>query len=314
MPRSRLRSLWPVSQRPDQDLDAKQSHRWLVGVRRAAALAIIVFTVAVAFGGFLETCHDEVVGETADVVRVCEDSAVAEPRYVLALVVALLLLWPDLSEFSVGGISLKRRVERAEEAQQSLQHEVVQLRQSFNFQQRVEVPVYINFDDPALADPLPDRERPEITSEPQAPPDTATQALVVLRTYEALRFFDIRAGQVPDTVDVFKDGGQTQIDHWRTEVARHWPEAVGLPVATLAEQAYVFSNNFPDHLRAIRAIRNAIAHGQPVQEDDLLRAYDIALILRSWLVDRFEAHREGFQNLDPDERMHVGPLVQESDA
>jgi hypothetical protein len=107
-----------------------------------------------------------------------------------------------------------------------------------------------------------------------------------------LSIFDLRSGRVPDSTEfVFEKPPSPHARLWAAEVAEMWPEAHGLGAAMCAEQARVFSSNFPDMLSGLRAVRNAIAHEMPVAEDDLTATLSIAQGLEAFLLDRFSHWR-----------------------
>ena len=70
-----------------------------------------------------------------------------------------------------------------------------------------------------------------------------------------------------------------------------------VPIPAIAELAHVFERDFPDSIQAVRAVRNAIAHGKSVEDDDLRTAYEVALALEEEVTERIGVLRSALEEL-----------------
>jgi hypothetical protein len=94
-------------------------HDWLTSpggrlLRYGAVLLIVGAAVYLSLTGWLQVC--EVVESDADgVTRTCSGPDLTSAGVLAAVIFVLLLLWPDLSEFSAFGVTLKKLVQRVDE-------------------------------------------------------------------------------------------------------------------------------------------------------------------------------------------------------
>lgn len=262
-----------------------------------------------AFLGVLEVCEQTavVVEDSVQVHEVCKDAPVADARYMLAVLLGLLLLWPDVSEMSVGSVSLKRRVANTEAKQEALETEfaglqqVVQLQANQQVTQRFELqPMYVNWHDPKTLQPI---------AESPSPPPVAERdqmRIRILDLWAKLQLFDYRFAMRERQL------GRGEWFHasWPDLVAQKWPTTVGLGVVSTEEQARVFTENFSQSLDAIGSVRNAIAHGVHVADEDLETAYGLAVSLEAWLNERFQVHGAALKEFESDGPKDVGPRIQ----
>jgi hypothetical protein len=257
--------------------------RWLL------AASILAAGTAAAFLGWLEVCEQAAVGlqTRVEVVEVCNDAPVTDPRYLLALLVALVVLWPELSELSVGSISIKRRLAATETRQGALESDVVGLRQIVQFQANTTAtasvqlfPTWFSRDDPSI--------QAALAAAPQAPGGDRTLAemkIALIEEYERLRWFDLRVEQPlwirPIDIDDLMAGITV-----RHEIADHWPEAVGLRLSALQSVAEFFTRDYGGPLVAVRAMRNSLAHGASVEDEDVATMYKLATALERLISQR----------------------------
>jgi hypothetical protein len=117
--------------------------RWILAfvLMLAGGVAVLV--------GLPEVCEEQVAqtGEQG-VVRTCHEPSATDPRFIAFLVLILMLVWPDLSELSVGMVKLTRRVEDQTKQTQKVGDEVrmlgLELRQTISQQVAQSQQVYIN--------------------------------------------------------------------------------------------------------------------------------------------------------------------------
>ena len=191
----------------------------------------------------------------------------------------------------------RRRGRKANSAQSSPKSKVCISWSSYRANQSVVVqvePRYVNPDNPIVIAEL---ERAGVAArreEVEAVVTDAETAMRLLRVHERISAFDTRYRRIPESTSVVGEGGLEvfESEPWFTDVAQRWPEAIGLGAGMLAEQARVFTHNFPDTLDSVRAVRNAIAHGGAVTQDDLAKTYELALALEEFLLDRFRHWRD----------------------
>ena len=112
-------------------VDGTTGKRWFVVGRRLAAATLFLATTLTAFATYLpggpRVCRDELAA-TGSVVSVCQPAGLADVVVVgLVLLLAVLCLLPDISEFGIAGIlsmKLRRRISvaehKAEDAQAAL--------------------------------------------------------------------------------------------------------------------------------------------------------------------------------------------------
>jgi Subtilase family len=107
--------------------------RWL------AATALALAGTVIAIIGVPAVCEDQ-LAQTGDqgVVRVCHGVSITDVRIIGLLAILLLLVWPDLSELTVGIVKLTRRVEEQTSETKRVGEEVrlvgVELRQTISQQ------------------------------------------------------------------------------------------------------------------------------------------------------------------------------------
>lgn len=109
--------------------------RWLL-----ALAAITLLALSLAFDWWGSQCSEE-LAQTGDdaVVEVCRAPSLSDPAVLLTTGLILLLLWPDLSEVSLGLISLKRRIDENQERTESRLTELKQQIVAMSVRQTVTV-------------------------------------------------------------------------------------------------------------------------------------------------------------------------------
>lgn len=275
---------------------------------------LVAATLIAAVVGVAEVCEEAafVVESSVKVVEICRPAPLTDPRYIFVLIIAGVIVWQDLSELTVGSFSMKRRLEKTESEQTALKQEVASLTQTIQQNQTTVVriePLYVNTEElraqlQASGLAVHEEESGETT---ETPSDAVVE---IIRANERLHIFDTSSGQVPESLEFLRPDGPTQsARRWAAEVADLWPEAEGLGATMAAEQAHVFTSNFPDMLNAVRAVRNAAAHGREVADDDLAATVETAHALEYFLLDRFDHWR----SLDQ-EGLDIGPRIGVSDG
>jgi hypothetical protein len=285
-------------------------------MRWALAVGVVLLALLAAMSATLMVCeeHAFALESEVEVVEVCAPAGFTDPRYIVAILLTLLLLSPELSEFSVGSVSIKRRLESAEHKQDQIQGEVEGLRQQLHLQANqqvfVQVPTYVNPQDPRLVVPLAEAGFDVSSSAAQASAISIDEMKVqLLGLFERLRLFDRRLTRIPESDLILRPGEGQELEIWGEEVSRTWPEARGLGIALLAEQSHVFTQNFPDTMDTIRAVRNAIAHGKPVEDDDLRQTFELAVALEEWLNGQIESHQARLREFERDGPRDIGPRI-----
>ncbi|HEX9854595.1 MAG TPA: hypothetical protein VGC47_04715 [Acidimicrobiia bacterium] len=269
-------------------------------LRRFAAIVVVLVGLGVVVSGAVPACEENalVVGTSVEVVETCRDVSLTDGRLVVWALIGVAFVWPDISELTVGSVSVKRRLARTESEQRAIKseveglHQLVQLQANQSIVVRVE-PRYVNPDNPIVIAELQragvEARHAEVAAEVT---DTET-AMQLLRVHERISTFDTRYRRISESTSVIGDGGLEvfESEPWFTDVAQRWPEAIGLGAAMLAEQARAFTHNFPDTLDSVRAVRNTVAHGGVVSSDDLAKTFSLALALEEFLLDRFRLWR-----------------------
>lgn len=280
---------------------AGRRFRWVL-----ATLLLIGLGAAVLFAD-LQTCTQlaMVVGERVETVEVCNDAPFSHPVYVALVIALLALLIPYLSEVSIGSVSLKRRVARAEQRQEDLQQDFQRLTslvsvQSQNVSTNIVMPVYSDlkgaYQDLQAADGSRESQD-ESTDQPPIPEGYDPDALKperlasdILRKAERISAFDLRRGQF----DALKTG-------------MLWPEVEGLGVISVGEVAIVISAELQEQLDALQGVRNAVAHGKDVDLSALLYASGIAAGLEKNIEQRLGVLRRELDRFEVDGPKDVGP-------
>lgn len=207
----------------------------------------------------------------------------------LLLLLVAALLWPDISEITVLGVSLKRKVAQAQVAAETARERIEQLREVVQFQQtQIEAvttatatnTTNIHFGDGALREDQRERLRrqaEEVRAEspkdqdpdaeqPSSKASDGELKLQVLSEFQTLS----------DLLGLSTERGRGRLvskDHRRRAVQQFFLEDHAGPV------------------RSVRAVRNAVAHAQPVSREDL----ENALVVLS---DLIPAAHEHFLNHD----------------
>lgn len=295
-----------------------RNRRWLQVARWTVSIAAVVAFGVSALGGFFEVCDETAlaIGNEARVVTTCEPASLSDPRYVVFLLVGLLVVVPELSEVTVGSVTLKRRLEAAEQAQGRLQGEVESLRQQFFLQanQSVHVPVYVNPSDPAYEQVLTNAGAPVESTDLDSSLTPAEMQVELIRLAERLRLFDRRLTRLPSSERALTSGpDRDALESWASHVALAWPDAAGLGIALVAEQAHAFTELFAEPLDVVRAVRNAVAHGKSVDERALEEALLLAYALETWLAGKLVEHQRRLEEFEKDGAKGLGPRVPKPD-
>jgi subtilisin family serine protease len=98
-------------------------------------LLVLAAVVASFVGGFLEVCEQQ-LAQTGDsgVVEVCRRPSMSDPAVLGFVLLILVVVWPDLSEVSIGVFKLTRKVDEQAARTEQVGREVNDLRQTLSLQ------------------------------------------------------------------------------------------------------------------------------------------------------------------------------------
>lgn len=233
-------------------------------------------------------CQDQVT-QAGSVTTVCQPVAATDAIVLIALLVIVLLLLPDFAEVAIPGlISLRRRVAETERRQDTLEQRLEATAQA---SASVYMPLLV---DEAALDVSLRRVRGEeegvrpVEEETPIDPQTAVVGQELLTRWERL--------------DAALRSAQQGVGDPRYRTSRE------MPPLELIEWA----RDYEEELNYVRAARNAIAHGQPIDPPTLDKALELARAIEEVLPQepplaqavRFEGlvrewlEREGYE-IDP---------------
>ena len=106
--------------------------RWVDARMWRWALILVLVLYGIAFAMFDEhlKVYEDQLAQTGDnaVVEVCRPLSVTDPGVIGYLLLILVLLWPDISQVSIGVLSLTQKVDKQTERTEKLRSEVAGLR------------------------------------------------------------------------------------------------------------------------------------------------------------------------------------------
>lgn len=291
-----------MSSEPKLKYRNRRALRW--GLAAAALLAAGL----VSFLGGLQRCTEQalVVGATIERVTTCDPAPLSDPRYIALLVLSLAFLLPDLSELTVGSVTLKARVAAAEDRQSALQEDYQRLLSFVSLQsQQVaqSVSQKIEFLYPDLEGEyrqLSEQrnaearargiEATETRNGGHGDLDPARLVMRLLRTAERISAFDLRRRPFDPE-----------------QLLRSWPEAAGLGMASVQELAWAVTSEQGDAIGSAQAVRNAVAHGRSIDERSLAFAVGIADEVERSIVNRLGRLRKALDESEADGPKDLGP-------
>ncbi|MGC0369516.1 hypothetical protein [Microbacterium sp. SLBN-111] len=257
--------------------EESRGKRWFRHGRWVAALVLLVTAFWLFSSGTLRECSDVTTksqttqaGATTDVngtVTSCGPSPAGSGAGLVALLLVAALFWPDLSEITVLGVTLKRRVAEANKKSEEAAAVAEDVKASISvLQARIDnlnfavasntnnISVHVDrgeyfttSDSRRLADET-DRDAPG-----RSPLDTASYS-----EYELIGRVITFWASLTQALNL--DG--------RLEVA---PDGLSPSDLARAERRRKFVDENRNRLRLLRRLRNAAAHHNPVDEEDLAR-------------------------------------------
>lgn len=257
----------------------------LARTRFTIALTLLVIGVIAAVRYYRECSVVKTVNADDSVVTLttCAPPTVTSATVLLFLLLVVALLWPDISEITVLGVSLKRKVAEARAAAESARESVAHLRDVVQHQQTQIDAVTtatatnttnIHLGDGALLEDLRGRLRKQAEdvreeqhrdSAPNLEPSSAVPdselKIRVLSEFQVLS----------DLLGLATRRGRGELiakDHHRRAIQQF------------------FSDDHAGPIRSVRAVRNAVAHAHDVPREDL----ENALVVLSGLISEAREH------------------------
>ncbi|WP_131829160.1 hypothetical protein [Mycobacterium numidiamassiliense] len=261
------------------------------GVERASVFKLIRWAIAIGglltfvvllLGNRFEVCKVESGAgkDGATVTTTCGGPTVTDASVVAVGLLLVLLLAPDMSEVGVLGVSLKRRLEAAEQKATDSEAKADRLESQLQMQNL----------------------RVDTISQNFAAAQATNQVFVV--TSDAIKQADTR---LPDKIDAFSRGealtpntvvpsdpsvGTDTPDPFLvSRILENWeilnaslnlqPRGHGVGgdrfrVNLSSDEIELFRSTFDEEIRIVRAMRNNVAHAVPIPNEDLQRVVDIS--------------------------------------
>jgi len=253
--------------------------------RFGIALGLLIIGVVTAVLGYRECTDTGTLKADNSVVTLtaCTPPTVTSATVLLFLLLVVALLWPDISEITVLGVSLKRKVAEARAAAESARESVDHLRDVVQHQQTqidavttatATSTTNIHLGDGALLEDVRTRLRKqaEDVREEQhrdhAPYfETSRDAPESELKMRVLSDFEVLA----EMLGLWNQRGRGQViskDHHRRSIQQF------------------FLDDHAGPIRSVRAVRNAVAHAQDVSREDL----ENALVILSDLIREARQH------------------------
>lgn len=254
--------------------------------RLAIALALLVIGVVAAILNYRECTDTETLDADDSVVTLttCAPPTVTSATVLLFLLLVVALLWPDISEVTVLGVSLKRKVAEARAAAEAARQSVEHLRDVVQYQQTQIDAVTtatatnttnIHFGDGAQLDEVRGRLRKQaedVRVEKHRDPGPNLEQLPTDLTESELKIRVLSDFQIlSDLLGLSTQRGRGQViskDHHRR-----------------ATQQF-FLDDHAGPVRSVKAVRNAVAHSQDVSREDL----ENALVVLADLISEARQH------------------------
>lgn len=264
----------------------KPSSRPWPRIRQLLALAFLLFGVYAAVWLYRECTRADALKDDGSVVTLttCASPSLSSATVLLFVLLVVALLWPDISEITVLGVSLKRKVEQAQAAAETARESVDNLRQMVQFQQTqidsvtsatATSTTHIHLGDSANVKDVQERLREqasEVLSESQS-----LQEPVVTRPSTELSDNDLKIEVLSGFETLATILGLNSVPRReRIIAANHRRRSV--------QQFFLEDHAGP--IRSVKAVRNAVAHAQHVSREDL----ENALVVLHGLIAAAEQH------------------------
>lgn len=259
--------------------------------RHGIALGLLAIGATTAALGYRECSITGTLkaDDTVVALTTCAPPTVTSATILLFLMLVVALLWPDISEITVLGVSLKRKVAEARAAAESARESVEHLRDIVQYQQTQIDAVTtatatntttIHFGDGTRleevrgrlrkqAEDVREDTRGEPAQDSEHPPTDLSDSELKIRVLSDFQIFS-------DLLGLSDHRGRGQVlskDHHRRAIQQF------------------FLDDHAGPIRSVRAVRNAVAHSQDVSREDLENAL---VILR----DLIREAREHFLRYD----------------
>lgn len=236
----------------------RQLRLWLAAVLLAAyALYFILF--------YQQCSHIREIRDEFEIERyVCEPLTISNAVFVVLILIPLLLLWPDLSEVSVLGISLRTRLEAAEAQVQETKRDLALLNQSFLNQQ-----MHVQTDTLSNASVV------NINSNyPQWNQEAADQLDMTYRTIrdDETSSKETRADIDAASFDSLKMRLLSEYEELREILELEWnsrPSTKSFEDHSLTKARHQFLEFYRVPFNSVRALRNGIAHVNEVSREEV---------------------------------------------
>lgn len=258
-------------------------------VRLVVAVLLLV-SCSLAAIVFYEECVTTRTGGGVP-TSTCHPPEVTSPVVLAILLLVALLLWPDLSEVAVLGVSLKRRVDAAELGAKRAQEDVASLHTTIQLQEmRIEGLAEANSSASANI---------TMTNSWDSEPDWSKGWSGQLQKI-ANMLSEQRASMGMDVPDASESVGTADLKLELLEKYEEFATAMGYNIDrrkirssqdpgvkrwVYAQQEFFESNR--EAVQSVRALRNGIAHAQLVDRQAVIEGLEILSELQPKLVDHY---------------------------
>lgn len=255
-------------------------------IRQLLALAFLLFGVYAAVWLYRECVRADALKDDGSVVTLttCAPPSLSSATVLLFVLLVVALLWPDISEITVLGVTLKRKVEQAQAAAETARESVDNLRQVVQFQQTqidsvtsatATSTTHFHFGDAANVKDVQERLREqasEVLSGPQS-----RQEPGIARPATELSDNDLKIEVLSGFESLATILGLNSVPRReRIIAANHRRRAV--------QQFFLDDHAGP--IRSVKAVRDAVAHAQHISREDL----ENALVVLYGLIQAAEQH------------------------
>ncbi|WP_159440975.1 hypothetical protein [Agromyces cerinus] len=260
--------------------------RWIRWALAVAAICAVITVIASRYRECSETTTTAANGDISTVIA-CAPPSLTSASLILLLLLVGLLLWPDLTELTVGGVTLKRKVAEAAQKATDAKEKAESLATTIQIlQARIDTFAFSNAS--ASNNIYFGREW------------TPTESERIQRQAAEAGEFGAEAQSGRGPLENMSD------DKLQTTVIREWESLSGrldLRPSRLRENdpldaevrqrtrslQRAFIADFEPQIRTVRDLRNAVAHGQQIPREDLVNG----LVLLNALNRRAEVWLEG---------------------
>jgi len=254
--------------------------------RYVIALALLV--AYLIFGVFFYRECAVTTGTASSNGSVCEPASLSSATVVLAVLLLVALVWPEVAEFSVLGVSLKRRVAEAERAAETAVHESERATATtFSLQAQLNQVVATYSSATASAD-----NHTNIFLDPTWTQERAAQlkrAFVdVGDDVQSLAPTETQQSDAELSIQLLRE---YQVLAARLGLAR--TRAVGrpsTPVRELYDTRRWFTTDYQPQVNSVREARNSVAHAERLSRQELFEAIQLVRFLDDRLSEAFAQH------------------------